>query len=97
MLTMMYSSILRSTTHVKLPMYVSLVTVCMNIMLNYLLFGHFGFPEWGLKGSVIATVISPVYVVYLVLSLEEVVGFMLGFTPICSKKWIKNLVKDMSV
>lgn len=59
MLTMMYSAILRSTTHVKLPMFVSLFTVCLNIVLNYLLiYGKFGFPEWGLKGSAVATLIS---------------------------------------
>lgn len=59
MLTMMYSAILRSTTHVKLPMFVSLFTVCLNIILNYLLiYGKFGFPEWGLKGSAVATLIS---------------------------------------
>lgn len=59
MLTMMYSAILRSTEHVKLPMFVSLFTVVLNIILNYLLiFGKFGFPEWGLKGSAIATLIA---------------------------------------
>lgn len=59
MLTMMYSAILRSTTHVKLPMFVSLFTVCLNIILNYLLiYGKFGFPEWGLKGSAVAALIS---------------------------------------
>lgn len=59
MLTMMYSAILRSTTHVKLPMFVSLFTVVLNILLNYLLiFGNWGFPELGLKGSAIATLIA---------------------------------------
>ncbi|MGF7048646.1 putative MATE family efflux protein [Paenibacillus sp. DS2015] len=61
MLTMMYSSILRSTEHVKFPMYASAVTVCINVLLNYLfIFGHLGFPAMGLKGSAIAMVISRV-------------------------------------
>ncbi|MEF2966388.1 MATE family efflux transporter [Paenibacillus sp. M1] len=56
MLTMLYSAILRSTRHVKLPMFVSLITVGLNIALNYLLiFGKLGFPEWGLKGAAVAT------------------------------------------
>lgn len=61
MLTMIYSSILRSTTHVKLPMVVSLITVGLNIVLNYgLIFGHLGLPQWGLMGSAVATLISRV-------------------------------------
>lgn len=48
MLTMIYSAILRATGHVKLPMITSIAAVCINIILNYLLiFGKFGFPEWG--------------------------------------------------
>ncbi|EFU40823.1 MATE efflux family protein [Paenibacillus vortex V453] len=59
MLTMLYSAILRSTGHVKLPMYVSLCAVMLNIILNYLLiFGHFGFPQLGLAGAAYATVIA---------------------------------------
>ncbi|HIW32802.1 MAG TPA: MATE family efflux transporter [Candidatus Paenibacillus intestinavium] len=59
MLTMLYSAILRSTGHVKFPMYVSLCTVIINIILNYfLIFGKFGFPQLGLAGAAYATVIS---------------------------------------
>ncbi|MEW9698941.1 MATE family efflux transporter [Paenibacillus sp. SI8] len=59
MLTMMFSSILRSTEHAKLPMVVSLITVGLNIVLNYgLIFGHFGLPQWGLMGSAVATLIA---------------------------------------
>ncbi|MFD2881781.1 polysaccharide biosynthesis C-terminal domain-containing protein [Paenibacillus rhizoplanae] len=59
MLTMMYSAILRSTGHAKWPMYVSLISVGLNIILNYvLIYGHFGAPALGLKGAAIATLIS---------------------------------------
>ncbi|MNO21305.1 Multidrug resistance protein MdtK [compost metagenome] len=61
MLSMMYSAILRSTGHAKWPMYVSLFTVSLNILLNYvLIFGRFGAPELGLKGAAVATLISRV-------------------------------------
>ncbi|MFD1176399.1 MATE family efflux transporter [Paenibacillus puldeungensis] len=61
MLTLMYSAILRSTGHAKWPMYVSFISVGLNVILNYvLIFGHFGAPELGLKGSAIATLIARV-------------------------------------
>lgn len=59
MLTMLYSAVLRSTGHVKYPMFVSLAAVGLNIVLNYaLIFGHWGFPELGLAGAAYATLIS---------------------------------------
>lgn len=62
MLTMIYSAILRATGHVKLPMITSIAAVCINIVLNYLLiFGKFGFPEWGLKGAAIATLTARLF------------------------------------
>ncbi|PZD96495.1 MATE family efflux transporter [Paenibacillus sambharensis] len=59
MLTMMYSAILRSTGHAQWPMYVSFITVGVNVVLNYLLiFGNLGAPELGLQGAAIATLIA---------------------------------------
>lgn len=61
MFTLMYSAVLRSTGHAKWPMYVSFISVGLNVILNYvLIFGHFGAPELGLKGSAIATLIARV-------------------------------------
>jgi len=61
MLTMLYSAVLRSTGHVKFPMYVSLCAVIINILLNYvLIFGKLGLPQFGLAGAGYATVISRV-------------------------------------
>ena len=43
----------------KIPMFVGILGNLLNILLDYLLiFGKFGFPEWGMKGAAIATVIS---------------------------------------
>lgn len=61
MLTLLYSAVLRSTGHVKYLMGVSIATVGLNILLNYvLIFGHWGFPELGLAGAAYATFISRV-------------------------------------
>lgn len=58
-LTYTFSAVLRSTEHVKLPMYISLLTTVENIILNYILiFGKFGAPAMGVAGAAIATSIS---------------------------------------
>lgn len=58
-LTYTFSAVLRSTEHVRLPMFVSLLTTIENIVLNYILiFGKFGAPALGVAGAAIATVIS---------------------------------------
>ncbi len=53
------SSVMRSITRVKLPMFVSAGALLLNTLLNYLLiFGHFGFPALGIRGAAIATLIA---------------------------------------
>lgn len=55
----MYSSILRSTEHVKLPMFAGIFGIIINTILNYILiFGKFGFTEMGLQGTAYATTIT---------------------------------------
>ncbi|UNY97580.1 MATE family efflux transporter [Zhouia spongiae] len=51
----------------KYPMYATLVANIVNISLNYLLiFGHFGFPELGIIGAAIGTLVSrAIMVLYL--------------------------------
>ncbi|WP_151736899.1 MATE family efflux transporter [Paenibacillus tengchongensis] len=69
MLTMIYSAILRATGHVKLPMLASMAAVGLNILLNYLLiYGKFGFPEWGLKGAATATLIARLFECCLIIA-----------------------------
>ncbi len=51
-------------------MWVNILGSSVNVVLDYLLiFGHFGFPEWGIKGAGIATVASAVtqFVAYFIL------------------------------
>lgn len=59
LLITMYSSILRSTEHVKLPMVAGVFGIVMNTVLNYIfIFGKFGFNEMGLQGTAYATTIT---------------------------------------
>ncbi|MBM7614471.1 MATE family efflux transporter [Alkaliphilus hydrothermalis] len=54
-----YSFILRSIGQAKLPMVVSGVSLLTNTLLNYLLiFGNFGFPQMGIQGAALATLVS---------------------------------------
>ncbi|MDF2612198.1 MAG: hypothetical protein K0R92_3672 [Lachnospiraceae bacterium] len=56
-----YVAILRSMNYVKLPVLITLLAICVNVTLNYvLIFGKFGFPEMGVAGAALATVIARV-------------------------------------
>ncbi len=58
-LTNILAAVLRAVEDVKLPMYVSAFTTVLNIFLDYaMIFGKCGFPQMGVKGAALATVIS---------------------------------------
>lgn len=64
-----YSSVLRSTEHMKTPMYVGLFAILLNSFLNYLLiFGILGLPKLGLFGTAYATTITRFIEAILLLS-----------------------------
>ena len=59
MVSMVYSSTLRECGETVLPMKAGVVAVFVNLVFNWLLiYGNLGFPELGVKGAAIATVIS---------------------------------------
>lgn len=57
--TFSFSFSLRSTGNVKPPMFVSMIALSINTFLNYsLVYGYFGMPSMGIRGSAIATLIA---------------------------------------
>ena len=63
-----YASTLRECGETRVPMVAGLVAVGVNLCFNYLLiFGKLGFPELGVKGAAIATVISRVVQMFIVI------------------------------
>lgn len=58
-ITNCYISLLRATNKVKAPVFISLVAILINVVLNYtFIFGNFGAPRLGVQGAAIATVIA---------------------------------------
>lgn len=58
-LSQAYASTLRETSDRVIPMIATVSAVLVNLVFNYLLiFGKFGFPELGIEGAAIATVLS---------------------------------------
>ena len=54
-----YASTLRECGETKLPMKAGIIAVFVNLVFNYLLiYGKLGFPELGVRGAAIATVLS---------------------------------------
>lgn len=61
MISQVYSSTLRETGETIVPMIAGVIAVLINLFFNYLLiFGHWGFPKWGVAGAAVATTISRV-------------------------------------
>lgn len=86
-----YSSALRSTGQVKLPMYASLIGVGCNAFLNWIfIFGKFGVPAMGVNGAALATTIARLVEMIFIISavylknnivaakIKEIMNFNLG-------------------
>ena len=62
-----YSTSLREMKETFVPMLSGIIAILVNLVFNYLLiFGKFGFPELGIKGAAIATVLSRVVEMFVV-------------------------------
>lgn len=59
--TNVFVAALKSTENTRIPMIGTLLSLFLNLLLNYLLiFGHFGMPEMGVMGAAVATLTARV-------------------------------------
>ncbi len=87
---LVFITALSATGDTKTPMFVKLISIVLNIGLNYLLiFGHFGFPTLGVQGASIATVIVNMLELMVYLSLYN--RKKMPFAPMI--RFSKNLLK----
>lgn len=91
-------SILRSVETVRIGFYVSLSSFAINIALNYMLiYGKFGMPEMGIRGAAVATLVSrvielAVVVIYL-FCFDKKLRFRIRDLFITDKQMIKDYFK----
>lgn len=100
-LSFSFSIAYRNIQKTKVPLYISIVSSSMNILFNYLLiFGIGPFPELGVKGAAIATVIScfvgfVINIIYAQktkqLFMPSIINFKEGLNKIFVRKLIKRV------
>jgi MATE family multidrug resistance protein len=77
-------------------LWVNFTATFTNIIFDYLLiFGHFGFPEMGIKGAAIATVMSACvsFVIYLIIVMRP--AFFTKFCTVHSRKFDLHLLRQL--
>jgi putative MATE family efflux protein len=73
--SMAMATLLRCTERVRIPLYGSILSVFVNVGLNYvLIFGHLGLPAMGVKGAALATVLAQVVSILVVFTLAKLSG-----------------------
>lgn len=87
------SSLLRSTERVKIPLYAALASVCTNTFFNWvLIFGHLGAPALGVQGAAIATCISSIVNIAVILVSAAVTKYPYLFRFKNYFKWDKEFL-----
>lgn len=68
--TNVYIALLRGVNQVKAPVVITLISIFIKVILNYILiFGHFGVPALGVEGEAIATLVARIIECTCILSI----------------------------
>lgn len=95
-----FASVLKDTGETLIPMVASVISIAVNLVLNYLLiFGSFGFPRMGVTGAALATVIAryieAVYLIFESYRHKDRFPFMVGALKSMRVPWA--LVKRIAI
>ncbi len=94
-LAMAMSALLRSTERVRIPLFGAACSVVTNCLLNYcLIYGHLGFPKMGIQGAALATVLSALVNVLVILLLAWRHGDRRLFVVRQQFSWNRVFVKN---
>lgn len=96
--SMAMSALLRSTERVRIPLIGSIVSVCTNIVLNYILiYGKLGAPKMGARGAALATVIAAAVNVTVIIVMAKIKKYPFLFhfvrNPKLTGGWMKEYLK----
>lgn len=92
--SMAMATLLRCTERVRIPLYGSIVSVLVNIALNYILiFGRLGLPAMGVRGAALATVIAQMFSILVILILARIDRHPYLLAIRQHFRWNGNLVK----
>ena len=93
-ISMAMATLLRCTERVRIPLYGSIVSVFVNVGLNYvLIFGRLGLPAMGARGAALATVLAQCVSIAVVAFLAKKNGHPYIFAFRRHFRWDRDLVK----
>jgi len=91
---LVFVTALNASGDTKTPMYIKIASILLNVILNYLfIFGNFGFPELGVMGAAVGTVIVNILelVIYVVLYIRHKMPYIPAWHY--SKSLLKRALK----
>ena len=96
--SMAMSCLLRATERVRIPMIASVVSVAVNLGLNWVfIYGHFGVPAMGIRGAALATVCAAAVNVLTIYLLAWKSGYPYLFRVRGHFRWSRAHLKNFFV